>query len=213
MKSSPRRVLDSWLGEAEASARGLNAKFADWFGGGGPEAQRRRDDEIRSEFGADVARASRGELDDWAATPLGRLALVILLDQFPRNIYRGRPEAFALDTKALALTREGIRLGTDRELSPLQRFFFYMPLQHAEDLDVQEESVRQFESLLQDAPAELRAVLEGGVRYATLHRDILRQFGRFPHRNAILGRASTPAEQAYLAGNAPDFGQASGPSR
>lgn len=181
--------------------------MAYWFGAADAQTQKERDEEIRHGFGGDVERATRGELDGWAATPGGRLALILLLDQFSRNIYRGTARAFAGDARALALVRDGMRSGAYESLSSLQRLFFYMPLQHAEDPAVQEESVRRIAALARDAPAPVQPMLESCVPYAIAHRDIVRRFGRFPHRNAILGRASTPEESAYLAADAPDFGQ------
>ena len=124
-----------------------------------------------------------------------------------RNIFRGKPEAFAQDDRALALCKEGLDLGDDRRLSLCERTFFYMPLEHAEDADVQRLSVHLFERLAEEAPERWRSVLLENARYARDHRRIIDEFGRFPHRNAVLGRASTPAEEAYLAGGARRFGQ------
>ncbi|WP_354678014.1 DUF924 family protein [Cupriavidus plantarum] len=130
--------------------------------------------------------------DDWSVTPEGACARIVLLDQIPRNAFRGDPRAFATDPAALALTRRVIALGWDREMpTPLHRMFCYMPLQHVEDLDAQHESVRQLERLRDETGIDT-------VYWARKHRDIIARFGRFPHRNAILGRASTDEEAKFL---------------
>ena len=159
------------------------------------------DESIRTRFGALVEQALAGELGgEWAATPRGRLAHVLLLDQFTRNLFRGSPRAFAGDARARALTLDGIERGDDLALPLPQRVFFYLPLEHAEDLSLQERSVALFERLAQKAPAAARARYDNYADYARRHRDAIAQFGRFPHRNAVLGRATTPDEQAYLDG-------------
>ena len=172
-----------------------------------PAAAQWLNNEIEQRFGAAVRAARAGQLDEWADDPRGRLALVILLDQFARNIFRGTADAFAADDRALALTQEAMERGHDTELDPIERVFLYMPLQHAESKVVQEQSVATYEALAESVPAAQRERFEGFTKYARLHRDIVARFGRFPHRNAILGRPSTEAERDYLAGDAPRFGQ------
>ena len=141
----------------------------------------------------DTLRAARqGALHHWAATPRGALALVIVLDQFSRNLFRGSPESYAADEKARAVTRAAIARGFDRAVAPVQRIFYYLPFEHSESLADQDESVRLFETLH-------GALGDDTAQHAHQHRDVIRRFGRFPHRNAILGRISTPEEQAYLA--------------
>jgi len=135
------------------------------------------------------------------------LALILLLDQIPRNIYRGTSRAFAQDEKALNLAYEGMKTGADAGLTPIQRVFLYMPLQHCESPDVQEESVAAFRRLAAEAPPEHRAVFEGCLHFAELHERIVKRFGRFPHRNRVLGRRSSEAEAAFLAAEAQTFGQ------
>ncbi|WP_279356790.1 DUF924 family protein [Methylobacterium indicum] len=134
--------------------------------------------------------AARGELAAWEATPEGALALVLLLDQFPRNLFRGTPRAWATDAAALAAAERALARGHDRAIEPGLRIFLYMPLTHAEDRDLQERSVALFAAL--GLPVHLDAAIE--------HRDLIRRFGRFPHRNAVLGRPETAAERDYLAG-------------
>jgi len=147
------------------------------------------DDEIRARYEALWRRAAAGELDDWAATPEGALALAIVLDQLPLNMYRGKPAAFASEQKAVALARQAVARGDDQRLPRDRVLFLYMPLMHSENLTDQDESVALFQ----------RAGLADNLRFAEHHRGLIRRFGRFPHRNAILGRDSTPEEIAYLA--------------
>lgn len=146
---------------------------------------------IAERFGPAVEAALIGQHDDWAATPRGALALVILLDQFTRNIFRGTPRAFAGDARALALATRLVDTARDLALAPVERWFVYMPLEHSERLLDQYESVRLFERLAADG-------LDAPLEWARRHFDVIRQFGRFPHRNAILGRESTPAEIEFL---------------
>ena len=132
------------------------------------------------------------------AAPRERLAAIILLDQFPRNIHRGRPEAFAWDALAQQQARAAFALGDEAVLRPIERVFLYLPLEHAEDIELQELSVQRFASLAGAVPTRAREVFDGYYDYALRHRDIIRRFGRFPHRNVILGRASTPEEAEFL---------------
>jgi uncharacterized protein (DUF924 family) len=174
-----------------------------WFAGD-PTAQRKVWFEKNAEFDyactrfADALRAAKqGAHDHWTATPCGTLALIILLDQFSRNLHRGSPEAFAADAKARDIARAAIVDGTDKALGPVERMFVYLPFEHSEDLADQDLSVRLSEPLRD-------AFGDAAVRYAEEHRDVIRRFGRFPHRNAALRRISTPDELAYLA--QPDAG-------
>lgn len=164
-----------------------------WFGGGAEQ-----DREIRERFGALVEQARAGQLDDWAATTRGRLALIILIDQFSRNIYRGQGEAFAKDHVALELARQGFDSGAFAELDTVERLFAYLPFVHAEDLECQRRAVHYaIESALK-APPELRSMMESAVDFARKHIDVVARFGRFPHRNPALARTSTSEEQTYL---------------
>jgi uncharacterized protein (DUF924 family) len=158
---------------------------AQWF-----EDGRKLDAEVRQRFAGLLARARRGEFDGWVATPRGRLALIILLDQFSRHIHRDHAEAFASDLKTQRLTKEAIDLGADEELNVAERQFLYLPLMHAEDPQLQALSVESFE--------KLRAYAEEVVRFAVEHREQIDRFGRFPHRNAPLGRDSTADERAFM---------------
>jgi uncharacterized protein (DUF924 family) len=144
---------------------------------------------VRLRLGRLRDRAAAGALDGWIASPQGALALIILLDQAPRNLFRGTPQAFATDALALTAAEEAIALGHDARVAAPMRSFFYLPFEHAEDLACQRRCVALFRAL---GDAE-------GLRYAEIHRDVVERFGRFPHRNAILGRPSLPEEERFLA--------------
>jgi uncharacterized protein (DUF924 family) len=204
-----RQVREFWFGRLPVSAAELQQRMKLWFGDDeSPTLRRERDESIRTRFTDLMERAARGELDAWADSPRRRLSLIIVLDQFPRNIYRGSPDAFAHDSRALELSLSGMQSGADGTLDPVERIFFYMPLQHAESLEVQDESVAAFRRLRGEAPEELRSVFDDTLRYAELHRTLIQRFGRFPHRNGIVGRTSTPEELSYLAAeDAETFGQ------
>jgi uncharacterized protein (DUF924 family) len=202
-----REVREFWLGRPPQSARALQERSRVWFGSESQESRRQLDETIRARFGTLVAQASRGELAAWAASPRRRLALILLLDQFSRNIHRGAPEAFANDTQALGLCLTGIQSGADAALNCIERLFFYMPLQHAESREVQDESVAAYRRLLAEAPSALHPLLQDALAAAHGHRELIERFGRFPHRNEILGRASSAEEARFLAQGGERFGQ------
>ena len=156
------------------------------------------DAEVDLRFGLEVEAALRGRLDAWRRTLDGSLALVILLDQFTRNIHRGTPEAFAGDAQALAIARELVGQGHDIGLPPLRRSFLYLPFEHAEDRAAQEESVRLYTALAAEGVGPQARTLAETLDYAVRHREIVARFGRFPHRNEVLGRASTAEEIEFL---------------
>jgi len=195
-------VLTFWFRETNLSAPQIDRRMDVWFG-----EDVTFDLECKKQFAEDVEAASEGKLDHWADDPRGRLALILLLDQFRRNIYRDTVEAFSKDKVALKLCVEGAMAKADQGLPPIYRVFFYMPLQHAESRKVQAKSVELFSKLANDVTATYRETFETVLQFAELHRDIIEQFGRFPHRNALLGRANTPEEDEYLPGDVPDFGQ------
>lgn len=174
------------------SATSLNpgAVLAFWREAG-PSRWFRKDEEFdrdfRARFLAAHEAAARGELDAWGAMPEGALALCILLDQFPRNSFRGTPRMFATDATALSIANAALDSGFDDAVDADLRAFFYMPLMHSEDLADQERCVQLTQGLTSD-----------NHRFAAMHRDIIRRFGRFPHRNEVLGRASTPEELQFL---------------
>jgi len=194
-----RRVREYWFGKLPLDRAALDARMRVWFAGEESAGLAQEcDATVREKFGAHVERALHGELASWADGPRRRLSLIILLDQFPRNIYRGRARAYAGDAEALALALSGMQSGADAALDPVERIFFYMPLQHSESPEVQEESVAAYRRLLGEAPQALRASFAETLKFAELHASIVRRFGRFPHRNRVLGRASSTEEVAHL---------------
>ncbi|NJO37910.1 MAG: DUF924 domain-containing protein [Rhizobiales bacterium] len=178
-----RELLDFWFDEATRPR---------WY-----DSTPAFDELCRQRYGDLAARAAQGELAGWEQTAEGALALCLLLDQMPRNLFRATPQAFGADDKAVAAAARALGRGFDRALDPDRRTFLYMPFMHSERLADQERSVA------------LAAALDDGetLPYAEEHADIIRRFGRFPHRNAILGRESTPEEAAFLAAGARSFGQ------
>lgn len=156
------------------------------------------DREVAIRFGGLPTRAASGKLDHWQRDARGRLALIVALDQLPRQLFRDRAEAFAHDRRALDLSLQGQTLGQDRQLRPIERAFFYMPMEHAESEPIQKRCVSRFEALLAEVPPVQKPAFENLLAYARRHRDIIRRFGRFPHRNAILDRPSSAAEEAFL---------------
>jgi uncharacterized protein (DUF924 family) len=195
-------LLEFWFGHEPLEGDALARRMRTWFA-----ADPAFDAELRARFAPLVRDAAEARLDAWAAQPRRRLALILLLDQLPRNLHRGEARAFATDARALAWTLSGIEAGLDRSLAPLERAFFYMPMQHAEDLAVQERSVAAFRALAREAPPALRSTLADSAAYAERHRDLVARFGRFPHRNRVLGRASTVDEERFLAEGGERFGQ------
>jgi uncharacterized protein (DUF924 family) len=199
---SAQDVLEFWFGGPLLPGAGLEARLAErfrfWFGGEGAAPQAERDALIRSKLEPLLERAARGELAAWTSGPKRRLALILLFDQVPRNVYRGTAAAFAFDREALTLAYEGLQLAADAALEPIERLFFYLPLEHAESMDAQDASVAAFDRLVVEAPQELRAFCESSLRYARGHREIIAKFGRFPHRNRMLGRESTNEEREWL---------------
>jgi uncharacterized protein (DUF924 family) len=187
-------ILQFWFGSDPDDSAVAKDKAALWW-----SKNRDVDAEMRRRFESLVIRAAAGELSDWQSSPRGWLALILLMDQFPRNIYRDSPRAFAHDQQALAWCVAGIDQGMDLQLRPLERVFFYLPLEHAELLEDQDLSVRKFTELVPLVGVEQKPTFEEYLDYATRHREIIARFGRFPHRNKILGRESTPDESAFLA--------------
>jgi uncharacterized protein (DUF924 family) len=179
---APQEVLEFWFSERVQAL---------WF-----EKSPAFDEEIRVRFGATVTAA--GELEAWSATPQSALARVIVLDQFPRNIFRGTPRAFAADAIARRAADAAIARGFDGQVPLARRFFFYMPFEHSEDATDQRLSVALFRAWAEAHDGRARDGAFEILAYALRHHEVIERFGRFPHRNAILGRASTPAEIAFL---------------
>jgi uncharacterized protein (DUF924 family) len=190
-----RQVLEAWFpaGLEHADAATHHALFHGWFGGGA----------IGSAFGSLARQAQAGQLDGWAALPHGRLALILLLDQVPRDLYAGTPLAYGGDADALQLAEEGLRNDQYDELAhPWEKTFFFLPLAHAEGPDHRERLIRvaaMAEALAWSAREDLRPLYRFSADQARGHRAVIERFGRFPHRNAILGRASTAEEEGWLA--------------
>lgn len=188
------KILEFWFGAFPNAWTGDASKYDMWFKNGAAY-----DSEIFAAFGADYFRAVDGELDSWADSPRGRLALIILLDQFSRHIHRGTAEAFAQDEKSQQLCIEGISAGDDLNLHPVERSFFYLPLEHAEDMKLQDLSVEACQQLIQDVPEQYRKPFEDTLEWSEKHRYVIERFGRFPELNQMLGRESTEEEIAFIA--------------
>lgn len=194
-------VLDFWFGDP-SDPDNVKARGKLWFSPTGDQ-----DRVMRERFGDLHEAAQRGDLDHWTDNPRGTLALILLLDQLTRNLYRGTRSAFANDARALAISRDGMARGDDAGLGVVERAFWYMPFQHTEDIEVQRESVRLYEALLEDSPAPLVPFARNTYEFAVLHREIIERFGRFPHRNELLGRSTTDEEKEYLDHGGHRFGQ------
>ena len=183
--SAVEAILNFWFGHPEEISYGKPRQV--WF-----EANPEFDRALQNAFMSEYQWAATGELEDWKASPRSCLALILLLDQFPRNVFRGTPQAFATDRQALATARYAIKHQFDCQLLPVQRWFIYLPLEHSETLDDQQQSVELF-TQLKDDPDSAEP-----IAFAIQHRDIIQRFGRFPHRNQILGRETTPEEAEFL---------------
>ena len=187
------RILEYWFGKEDSDARVAETQSGLWW-----KKHPEVDADIRDRFANDLEAAAGGRHDDWLVFPRGRLALIILADQFPRNIYRGSRQSFAYDAHALRWCKQGLDAGADRELRVIERVFFYLPLEHSEAIADQHKSVELFSRLAQSVPSGMRGLFDGYVDYAQRHREIIERFGRFPHRNDILGRESTAEEIDFL---------------
>lgn len=195
-------ILSFWFMEQTLSAPQIDGRMDTWFGDD-PVF----DEEVAKEFTDDVDRASDGNLDHWAHQPRGRLALILLLDQFRRNIFRNTAQAFEKDKAALKLCVEGAMEKKDKGLAPIHKAFFYMPLQHAESRKVQAKSREIYQRLAEAVSPTYKETFETISQFADLHADIVEQFGRFPHRNKLLNRENSPEEEEYLTGDSPGFRQ------
>ncbi len=193
---TPQTIAEFWFGPDAgnaADAAVAERQAALWW-----RKDPETDNAIRRRFEDVITEAAMGALDAWAQTPSGRLALILLTDQFPRNICRDTKAAFGHDLLALAWCKEGLTRGDDERLRPIERVFFYLPLEHSESPQDQERSVALYRALSAGVPPSQRAVFDGFLDFALRHRDIVERFGRFPHRNRLLGRASSPQELAFL---------------
>lgn len=193
MNETIENILEYWFGGFPDAYSADPTRFKMWF-----EEGHKYDQEIFIRFGAVYQRAVEGELEHWLEMPRGRLAVILLLDQFSRHIHRGYPEAFAQDEKAQAICLEGIGAGDDLNLHPVERSFFYLPLQHAEDIGKQKYSVQAFNQLLSDVPESHQQPYRDMLEYAMNHHYVIESYGRFPELNEILGRESTEEELRFI---------------
>jgi uncharacterized protein (DUF924 family) len=182
------QILNFWFGNPTDPQGPYGQQRSVWF-----KKDAAFDDLIRQRFLPDYERAAAGDYTPWRSQPRSCLALILLLDQVPRNLFRGDARSYATDAEALAVAEAAIAQGHDQALIPVERLFMYLPLEHSEDLARQQRCVQLFETLVKEAP-ELASTLD----YAYRHRDVIARFGRFPHRNHILGRTTTPEEAAFL---------------
>ena len=191
---TPADVLRAWFDTDDAEA--ITTPLMDrWF-----KSDPAFDAYLRERFGAHIDDGARGALAAWEASPAGALALVVLLDQFSRNVHRGSPLTYAADPAALRLAERMVARGDDRGVAWLARSFVYLPFEHAESLPAQDRAVELFTALAAEAPAHLTALGANLLDYAHKHRAVVARFGRFPHRNADLGRESTAEERGFLEG-------------
>jgi uncharacterized protein (DUF924 family) len=194
VRDSPENILDFWFGDTLHSAAAVPARTKLWF-----TRNADFDTEIERRFGSLPERALRGEFDAWCGEPRPALALVLMLDQFPRNLFRGSARSFAFDARAREVAAGSVDAGFLEELHPIEAVFLCLPFEHSEDVDDQTRCVALIEQLAGHAPDDLQRPFQQFVEYARQHRDVVRRFGRFPLRNAALGRSSTAEELAYQA--------------
>jgi len=193
MTDKIHEILDFWFGDLGQADLPSSDRTNLWFG----ESENLKKDMLKL-FSNEFVAASNGDLAEWGTTPRGRLALIILLDQFPRWAFRNSPNAFTHDANAQTLCVEGLMQHMDQSLTLIERVFFYMPLVHAEDSTQQEKSIQLFQNLVSLSMSETTQVYQLFLAYAYAHFRVIKEFGRFPQRNHILGRVSTDAEVAFL---------------
>ena len=192
---TPDSLLEFWIGHAADDPEAVSRQNRLWF-----RKSFDTDREVAERFLPTLSALASGLAYDWAvASPRGRLAAIIALDQFPRNIFRDTPAAFELDPMAYDLAMHGLLLAEDLDLKPIERQFFYLPLEHSELERDQSLCVEAFKAAVKAAPEPFKPFMEDALRYAEAHQAVINQFGRFPHRNKILGRTNTAEEAAYLA--------------
>ncbi len=193
METPRSELLEFWFGDKKDDEEAGEGQSALWWG-----QSAETDDLLSGRFGRAASAAAAGTLDHWTGSPRGRLALILLLDQLPRVIHRGTLGAFALDEKARSVAAQGLSSGADRLLRPIERVFFYLPFEHSEDRDDQQRSVDLYRSMAAEVPDAWKKPFGFYLDFALRHQEIVDRFGRFPHRNAILGRESTPEEVEFL---------------
>lgn len=191
--ATPEDILDFWFGQPGPAAEVATRQSKLWFG-----KSVANDQLVTERFADTLIAADAGKLDHWALTPRNRVALIVVLDQFPHHIHRNHGLSFAYDAQSLALAQAMIQNGDAARVASIERVFVYLPLEHAESLALQDESVALYAQLVADASVAERPLFQGFLDYAQQHRDVVARFGRFPHRNDLLGRPSTPEEIAFL---------------
>ena len=196
-----KQVIDTWFKD-EASGRLDLPQLKRWFNGG-----KSLDDQLTRDFSDAVNKAGNGDFDNWMEDAEGSLALLILLDQFTRKIYRGSAQAFTFDHKAQSVCLDGLAKGFDKDLPVMQRVFYYMPLEHAESHELQAESLKRFTALHEQCSNDLEEFTRRTLDSAVEHKAIIDEFGRYPYRNAVLGRESTRDEELWLTESNKRFGQ------
>jgi uncharacterized protein (DUF924 family) len=199
----PDEVIEFWFADALESPEAAAARSPFWF-----SSDDSVDSQIWELYADTVTDAAAGYYEDWLETARGRLALIIVLDQFPRNIFRGTAEVYRYDPLVITLAQAGVALGQLAGMSVPEQAFFLMPYQHSEDLEVQSQGVALMQAMVASAPPEWVEQARGFADFAVRHHDIVESYGRFPHRNKVLGRNSTEAEDHFLSEGGETFGQA-----
>ncbi len=193
MNNRAEEINKFWFGKVEETIIPSEHRARIWFG-----EDQETDVEIKNLFSNDLERAIKGEYDDWQENPRGQLALILLLDQFSRHIYRDTPQAFTQDAKALSICMQGVSIEADHALSLIERVFYYFPLLHSENIHHQEQSMHAYQVLTELAFSETRVIYDSFLRFANHHYGVIQRFGRFPQRNRVLKRESTAEETIYL---------------
>jgi uncharacterized protein (DUF924 family) len=200
MHARAQAILEYWFGDLDVTSDYLKTRNPFWFWGG-----EKVDEEIRALFDHDLKKAVQGEYDAWADTPKGCLALTVLLDQFSLNLHREKPASYEQSALAIPIVKRAIDRGFDRILSPVERVFVYLPLEHSENLADQDYAVSLFQAMADQATGEYRPAMLGYLEYAIRHQRVVKRFGRFPDRNEVFGRENTSEEQAFLASDEAPF--------
>jgi uncharacterized protein (DUF924 family) len=191
-----KTILDFWFHEAKSPQE----RMALWFGG-----EEKTDEKIRKKFEADVVAAAAGKYQNWETQADSCLALIILLDQFSLNIYRGKPKSFEVNALALPVALHALEQGYDQKASVSEKLFYYLPLEHSEDLKLQNRAMELFKKMVKESPPNEKEAAKTFLHFAKLHQEVIARFGRFPDRNEILGRPHTPEEAEYMRLGGPDF--------
>jgi uncharacterized protein (DUF924 family) len=202
LQETPEDILTFWFADAVADSAKAMQRRSFWF-----QANPTVDERISQRFSTSVRFAARGELTAWEQAPRSCLALVILLDQFPRNLYRGKAKAFQYGSQALEVASGGVSAGYLEQLSLVEQCIFVLPYEHSEDVSVQRAGIELLEQIVDEADPEWEPSARVSIHFARRHLEIVERFGRFPHRNVVLGRPSTAAEREFLEGGGESFGQ------